>query len=288
MRILNIFTVALFASIFITSCSNEEVSPKVHEASNDTDFELLEGNILRFKDQATFDRYVNDEVEIDGHYSLLDYYVEAINEAESYYDREGGYEEFKSKYSLLYFPEYENDYSAFLPVSSRNTAALLDLNGEVFIGSEKQNMIDINSPQQLIELGLLKEENRVSTRARANGFAGNPLNGLDDIHYNDRKMWVNVNSKPCPDPTCVQYIEIEVCFRKKGFLGAWYNYSSVTVVGTVLNSRGDSKSGLSSHDYRIPRAWGVPVPPFTQTFWVQFQGFGGVAGDMKFYFDVQK
>jgi hypothetical protein len=174
MKFLNIFAIALFVTIFVNSCSNEEMN-QIEKIDSEADFELLDGNILRFKDQATFDRYANDEIEIEGHYSLSDYYNEAMNEAESYYDREGGYEEFKSKYSLLYFPEYENDYSAFLPISNRKAAALLDLNGEVIIGSEKRNMIDINSPEQLIELGLLKEENSLSTRARATGFAGNPL-----------------------------------------------------------------------------------------------------------------
>lgn len=44
---------------------------------------------------------LNNEVRIDGFKSLYDIFEEAMRDAESYYDREGGYEEFKEKFTLF-------------------------------------------------------------------------------------------------------------------------------------------------------------------------------------------
>jgi hypothetical protein len=90
------------------SC-NDEAKTIVDEVQ---DVELLANNVLKFKDQTTFDKYVNERIKIENFYSLADYYLDAMGEAESYYEREGEYEEFKEKYNELYFPEYEDDYSA--------------------------------------------------------------------------------------------------------------------------------------------------------------------------------
>lgn len=72
----------------------------------------------------------------NGFYSLYDYFTDAMNEAESYYDRPGGYEEFKAKYAMLYFPEEGDDYSAYLPVKDQKIAKLLNANGEVSINGK--------------------------------------------------------------------------------------------------------------------------------------------------------
>ena len=88
-----------------------------------------------------------------GFHSLYDDFTNAMNEAESYYDRLGGYEEFKEKYSMLYFPEEGDDYSAYLPVSDKNIAKLLNSKGEVIIGGNTVNLLDISSYEQLKQLG---------------------------------------------------------------------------------------------------------------------------------------
>lgn len=186
--------------------------------------------------------------------SLYDYYVEAMNEAESYYDRPGGYEEFKEKYSMLYFPEQGDDYSAYLPVSNKNIAKLLNSEGEVIINGNTVNLLDISSYEKLEKTGLtMPEENLNNLR---NGNVGLEINQLS-TKYNsrgDRKLWVNVHRKgfKLPDPSglTVPYIQVEVCFRKKGFLRKWYNYSSETILrlrGSIFGV--DSKGGFSSHDY---------------------------------------
>jgi hypothetical protein len=86
--------------------------------------------------------------------SMYDEYKEAMNVAESYYEREGGYEEFKEKYPNFYYPEEGKDFSAYLPVSNVNLAKFITPEGNVMIGNKVYNMCDINSYSQLDSLGL--------------------------------------------------------------------------------------------------------------------------------------
>lgn len=214
-------------------------------------------------------------------YSLYDHFENAMNEAEEYYDIEGGYERFKSKYSSLYFPEYEDDYSAYLPVSDKNIAKLLNEKGEVMIGGEIVNLINIDSYDKLIELKLAPEKDNIFPVTKADY----PLNNLPETRYNDRKLWINVKTQKGGSGV-LEEIVVEVMFRKKGFLGAWYNYSSETILswdpGVAY-----SKSGFSSHDYKWAREYTNGNPrPFRGLMFVKFRGFGESHGDDKFYFRV--
>lgn len=99
----------------------------------------------------------------------------------------------------------------------------------------------------------MPEENISNLR---NGNVGLEINRLS-TKYNsrkDRKLWVKVHRKgfKLPDPSgiSIPYMQVEVCFRKKGFLCKWYNYWSETTLrlrGTTFGV--DSKGGFSSHDY---------------------------------------
>ena len=66
---------------------------------------------------------------------------------------------------------------------------------------------------------------------------------------------------PGSNPAIAQEIRVEVCFRKKGFLGVWYNYNEASRLswepGVFY-----VKSGFSSHDYIWGRVYqnGVPQP----------------------------
>ena len=82
----------------------------------------------------------NETFNIDGFTSIYDVFVDAMKNAESYYDREGGYEEFKEKYSTLYFPETEDDISAHLPVSDPYLSKFLNQDGEIIIAGETTNV----------------------------------------------------------------------------------------------------------------------------------------------------
>lgn len=106
----------------------------------------------RLVGDGTFLEINDNSWKIDGFKSLYDIFVEAMNDADSYYDREGGYEEFKEKYSPLYFPEVMNDYSAFLPVSDANLARFLNKNGEILINDKIVNMKNLSSYAQLENL----------------------------------------------------------------------------------------------------------------------------------------
>jgi len=119
------------------------------------------GAILKFKDGETFGRFVENGTAVEGFYSLYDNFSDAMKEAESYYDREGGYEEFKAKYSSLYFPEYEDDYSAYLPVSDKNIAKFVNKDGDVIIGEENVTFKNIKSYNDLIEAGYVPDPKEV-------------------------------------------------------------------------------------------------------------------------------
>ncbi|OAV66778.1 hypothetical protein Barb6_02517 [Bacteroidales bacterium Barb6] len=178
----------------------------------------------------------------------MERYDEAMSEAESYYDREGGYEEFKSKYSSLYFPEEGDDYSAYLPISDNNKAKLANADGKILIGSQEVDVRDITTYKQLVELGKTPpNESKVSLMETSN------VNGISTVIHNNRKFWMNTYhvNQHSMQPT-IPHLFIEVCFRKKGVFGIWYNYKSYTEIEGNVSGVGYFKSNLntfSSHDY---------------------------------------
>lgn len=238
-------------------------------------------------DQYYYSQIINSEdisLEKDGFHSLYDDFVNAMDEAESYYDRPGGYQEFKEKYSMLYFPEEGDDYSAYLPVSNKNIAKLLNSKGEVMIDGKVVNLKDINSYQQLIDLGEAPlDDELISINTKAD--ADYPLNELPTQKCNNRKLWVNTHLRPGSNGV-LEEIDVEVCFRKKGAFGAWYNYSSETTLGWEPGLS-YHKFGYSSHDYIFARVYrdGAPVP-FAGLMYVIFRGFGSDCGDTRYYFRV--
>lgn len=199
-----------------------------------------------------------------GFYSLEDVYVEAMKEAESYYERLGGYEQFKAKYTCLYFPEKEGDYSAFRPVSSKAVARLVNPEGYVVIGDRILNKKDIFSYEQLKELELTMPEDKDENQLRSSGGEELEIDGMSP-KYNDRrdrKVWVSVTGNRA-------YKNFEVCFRKKGLLGVWYNYWSETELKIRSQNPPEpplpplyywyelKAKGYSSHDYIVF----LPIPP---------------------------
>lgn len=216
-----------------------------------------------------------------GFLSIYDDLKIAMAEAEDYYETEEGYKQFKEKHSALFFAEQPEDYSAYLPVSNKYVAKLINVKGEVEIAGEIKDLRDITSYQQLIDLNLIPTENEFAD------LRSLPLNHLPTEYCNDRKLWVNVVTRPGTDHGVYEEILVEVCFRKKGFLGAWYNYKSETSLGWTNGAQRDD-SGYSSHDYLWARIYenGQPVL-FQGEMWVQFRGFGAKCGDTKYYFDVR-
>lgn len=217
------------------------------------------------------------EISIKGFQSLSDDFKAAMNEAEAYCDTEAGYKEFKNRHPALFFAEQADDYSAYLPVSNRTVAKLLNAKGEVEIAGKVKDLRDITSYRQLTALRLTLPTGRETRR----------VNRLDDVKCNGRKLWVTVWTRPGTYPGVLQEIVIEVGFRKKGAFGAWYNYSSETWIGWKDFPAIGHESGYSSHDYLIARIYnnGLPVP-LRGKMWVKFRGFGGECGENKYEFDV--
>lgn len=181
---------------------------------------------------------------------------------------------------MLFFPEEGDDYSAYLPISNKNVAKMVNSNGDVMIGGEKINFIDIHTYDELVKLGLTPPKDDENQKTKAT--LGYPVNELPAVICNNRKLWVVTRVTPGSTPAVAQEIRVEVCFRKKGFLGVWYNYSETSRLswepGQVYE-----KSGFSSHDYVWPRFFqnGFPVP---------FAGLMSVGiddcGFYKYYFEV--
>lgn len=183
--------------------------------------------------------------------SMYDTFVEAMTEAEFYYEKEGGYEEFKKKYSTLFFPEVGSDYSAYLPIMDKQLAKLADKNGDILINDEKVSFIDITGYQQLVALGQtpseVEQENSIQTRTDY------WVNKIPEQKNGGDKVWVNTKAE---NDGFIPIIRVEVCFRKKNFLGVWYNHNS----GTSCKKSGHGgldpygkthfeEFGFSSHDY---------------------------------------
>jgi hypothetical protein len=194
---------------------------------------------------------------IRGFKSLYDLFSDAIDEAEDYYERPGGYEEFKQKYPIFYFPEVGDDYSAYLPVSDKNLAKLADVNGNVMVENNVISLIDVTSYEQLKALGQTPPEDTPIIQTRATSGT----NSIAEEKTSENKVWVNTDIKKnynAPyDPTPALFVE--VCFRKKGILGVWYNHRSTTRITNfppgsvpglyVYGNMPVAQEGFSSHDY---------------------------------------
>lgn len=101
------------ALIALFSCSNEELVKNETGISKLTEDKV---NILSFSDETEFFNSVetirksdNNSIETrsgtieSNFHSLFDEYQQALDEADFYYQSEAAYEEFKAKYSSLYF-----------------------------------------------------------------------------------------------------------------------------------------------------------------------------------------
>lgn len=225
-----------------------------------------------------------EELKKSGFISLYDVFINAMNDVDSYYSREGGYEEFKEKYSSLYFPEEGDDISPYLPVKDKFMAMLANIDGEVLVANEKVSLKDISTYQQLKDLGLTEPDNGIAlTAERGDVITG--INSISKTEVGKNKVWVNTHYKEKDGSIPVAWIE--VCFRKKYLLG-WSNHNSNTTIkfGTghgLNNYRGvkhESMSachGFSSHDYyySIKNKVGIPeTEPVYQEMIIEHGGTG--------------
>lgn len=256
--------VSIFQEDGMLSFANlDEFQRVVHGLENcQTITSKLQANVPILEEEQTLN--------LEGFKSIYEDYQDALNESENYYDSESHYVEFKEKYSNLYFPEYEDDYSVYLPVSDKNIAKLLNTDGDVKINGEVINMKDVFTYEKLVELREIMSDNENSRIVYADEY----LNGTPKLDKSGYRIKVRVYTEPGSSGVG-EVIIVDVSFRKKGFLGVWYNYKSSTTVGWV-NGASWSKSGFSSHDYKFARIYkgGVAVP-FKGDMFVDYKDYGG-------------
>lgn len=235
-----------------------------------------------------------EELKKSGFTSLYDVFLNAMNDVDSYYSREGGYEEFKEKYSSLYFPEEGDDISPYLPISDKFMALLADTNGEVLVANEKVSLKDISTYQQLKNLGLTEPDNGIALAAeRGDVITG--TNSISKTTVGNNKVWVNTHYKG--KDGSIPIAMIEVCFRKKYLLG-WSNHNSNTSIkfGTgygLHNYKGaehESMSachGFSSHDYYFSIYNKVGIPETEDVKQEMIIEHGGTGLTLKLKCDIE-
>lgn len=271
--------------------------------------------ILKFKDRATFDRLVaqlSNETKEDakawenslGFVSLHTVFEKAMREAENLDESEHAYKAFKAKYAeSLYFPEYKEDYGAYLPLSNPQLAFVLNKNGEALIGNEKVNFKDITEYYQLQLTGealyeadantpsffLLTEKQYVGSQYDS-GWRVNP--------EGNRKLKLKIGRRIYDVNPTTHYFTVklhfEISFRKKTWLG-WSNYSSYTKTTATYYVNGrrmdfiQEEENKSSHDHYVTTDRECPELQISQgngefvttringTANIQFRGFPSIA-----------
>lgn len=235
---------------------------------------LLE-NMTR-EERENWNKQFGDFKSLDQMYNL------AMEEADNLDFTEEEYKQFKEKYSsYLYFPEYQDDFGAYIPFESLSYAYITDKKGRYMIGDEVVELNKINSYEQLQKSGqalyTLEELELNKTLKSAvvgynnikrvdvkNKFAGQVAsNSFRGGRKNGKKLQFKVGRriKPFTSPNPVggnpvlhgvnTSLDVEISFRKKGFLGKWYNYSSETDTEITCLNKTEKfhKSGVSSHDW---------------------------------------
>lgn len=276
---INVFVMACIFS----SCNKEESIPILDENLQSIGVVIADKNIEIVNGTLSFDSYKDLEEISDslivftstksrasgtyqdfpqlqklreaGFVSLYDLYVQALNDVDAYYTRSGGYEEFKEKYSTLFFPEVGDDYSPYLPISDKKLAMLADINGNVLIDNEIVSLRDITTYQQLKDLGQTPPEGAETLLDRGDVVYG--TNNISKQRVGENMVWIKTHYEE--KDGFIPVMMVEVCFRKKYGL-VWSNHNSNTTAklegagGLQLYAGKDHESavaihGISSHDY---------------------------------------
>lgn len=222
--------------------------------------------------------------------SKLEIFNEAMEWADKYLDEtEESYNKWKELYGeYLYFPEYKEDYGAYIPISDLSMAALANADGKIVIGDQIVDVKDVFSYEDLLSNGkdaYYTQEEVASMRSAAAGriyntserFIGDEIDsGWFYDSDRDRKLRFKfgrqsnkkninpiMNDPFSPGMQFAMNFKLEISFRKKTWLG-WSNYSSetktdmeITVGGIKYTEKFYPKAGSSSHDWTSERriAW---------------------------------
>lgn len=281
------------ATMFIACTSDQEPEILAHSKETKSSIEMLEfATETDFLKAAESPQAVLNEFSVNANFeSLYDEFEKAWLVEEDYYVSDQKYDEFKKLFPHLYFPEYKDDYSFFLPVSNDSIAKLLNPEGNVKIAGKTVNYIDIKTPQDLLKLGRLAPENGENVIITRANYVNNIPEQLGPD--GDRKLWVNTGAHFLGNGQPVT--EIEIHFRKKaGIRGRrWKNYTSeASIIGILRYATGESmvfpvtsaKRGRAPISYKFASTSPFGVYPFPcrgQNIEISYQGIGH-----KFYMDV--
>ena len=292
-KILSSLSMIIAGAMVMISCN------KMDNAANDESSIITDSpestTILSFDSEADFLAAVQSvrsgiatkSTGVEDFKSLYDEFNQAMAEADDYYQREGGYEEFKAKFPDLYYPEYEEDYAAFLPVSDEAIAKLLNTRGEVMIAGKEVDYRDVWSYERIVELGLgmPEYENLTSPETKAlSDFV--TLTEEKQTINSKRKAWITLRGVAIDDIQFQGKVgRVDLCFRKKGVLG-WYN-GQLTSKSYVITGHAPAPSTEVYKSYYIggakeleysPHKYVVAIRPLsatsssfgTRTFYFEF------------------
>jgi len=265
---------------FACACSNDSLNEVVDQSNQPQVVSRSVENMLSFDSEASFNQLVNTlskmstmeeckawiNTHLGNSKSLYDVYMEAMEDAADLDESREAYLSYKNKYEKeLYFSTYKDDCGAYLPVSNKTIAMLLNTNGDVQIGNEVRNLKDIHNYTQLQEAGVAmydgkQEKNYVESRANfpvyrisSHGQNFGPEYDSGWRKGNKRKLRVKIGRQAdnfLPNHEFTTRNHIEISFRKKTFLG-WANYSSYTHTTGKINGVNVNweKTADSSHDF---------------------------------------
>lgn len=197
--------------------------------------------------------------------TLYSIYDQAMVEADSLdFSTEEQYKEFKTKYSgALYFPEYKDDFGAYLPILNIDEAFICNEQSEILVGSTLKSYNKIERYEDLQASGqalyeadnapqtnnLLKSTDSVQTKSTLNEI-GQTDSDFREEPYLFKEQYVSNWSEKKGRRVRIKFgrrielhnytagqeykpsyytveLESEVTFRKKA-IGAWINYKSNT------------------------------------------------------------
>lgn len=275
-----LFLVTVAAATLCSSCDNVEdgllnpdnlQTPEMQENSDNYGTPGQTFTMLEFATETDFKLAMeNPESAVtrasNDFKSLYDEYDAAWEVEEAYYATDEKYEEFKKMFPHLYFPEYQDDYSFYLPVSNENIAKLVNPEGNVLIGGQIRNYIDIKTPERLLELGqLCPDPDITQTRSmdHTTVYENSIPTQIND--RNDRKMYASASKGTINGRNCVF---ITITFRKKG-PRHWKKYRSDGMLMGVFRfaqgpnfvfPNGSRKSGKGEVTFEALPGIGVTAP----------------------------
>ncbi|WP_370862513.1 DUF4848 domain-containing protein [Parabacteroides faecis] len=279
----------------ITSCTNDLETPEISfPCGQEKDIVLLDGssftkstndqsdNILQFKNQTVLNETISSLKKMTNEerlewekkmnfISLNSVYEKALDEVTAMEGTAEEYNDLKEKYqSYLYFPEYKEDYGAYLPVSNEEVASVLNKNGKVIVGEEIVDMKDIFEYRDLQLTGNALYDLEVLPRLSNKDYIGSQYDsGWKE--FGKRKCKLKAGRRIMNVSKTEIALHIEISFRKKGLFG-WMNYKETTQTtgtyappgGPLSNNFYQQETGRSSHDHYVARG---------SSFWWE-QGIG--------------